>query len=85
MTINSIFSVVTNERVEFENKICSSSRLSEKKKITHYIRGFHGIYLKLIKEKVKDRNMQLVGLGNTRINDFGHNQVINVPTTSNPP
>ena len=29
--------------------------------------------------------MQLVGLGNTRINDFGHNQVINVPTTSNPP
>jgi hypothetical protein len=34
-----------------------------------HIRGIHGIYLNLIKEKTE----RLVGPGNTRINNFGHN------------
>ena len=49
--------LVTGEHVEIQDFM----------KVTNQFRGIYGVYLKLLKNRLEDHNMQPVGLGNTRI------------------
>jgi hypothetical protein len=58
-------------KMNMESQLLVTSALVEvqdfRKKIIHF-RGIRGLYLKLMKEKPKNHNMQPVGLGNTTLN-----------------
>ena len=55
--------IVTDEKAEFENHWL----VQDFRKITDHFRGIYGLYLKLIKKKLKDYNVKQVGLGKTRV------------------
>ena len=54
MTLNTIFSVVTNEPVEFEKQLVEVQGFS---KITDHFKGICAIYLKLIKKPKRSQHV----------------------------